>query len=120
MKASVQYEDFIGTAAADISDHSNLNDFLSKHGVDTTRYEAIGASFYSGYSHYISVSIICIDNEQSTANKKHIVKLRFESKIEINEFFDLFKRLEVVITNSYQDSEIDESIIIDDRVETEE
>ena len=45
MKASTQYNDFVGTTAADISDHSNLTDFLNGRGVDTERYEPIGASF---------------------------------------------------------------------------
>lgn len=63
MKASVQYNDFIGTSAADISDHTNLNEFLASRGVDTDRYNAIGASFYVGYSDFFSASIICIDNE---------------------------------------------------------
>lgn len=123
MNASVQYNDFIGTAAADISDHSNLNDFLANRGVDISKYDAIGASFSTGYSNYISVAIICIDKEQSTENKKHIVKLKFESKFEISEFLDLFKSFEVVITNNhsgYPESEIDESIRIDDREESKD
>jgi hypothetical protein len=48
MKASTQYNDFIGTSAADISDHSDLNEYLSSRGVDIDRYIAIGASFYAG------------------------------------------------------------------------
>lgn len=118
MKASVQYNDFIGTSAADISDHTNLNEFLASRGVDTDRYDAIGASFYAGYSDFFSASIICIDNEQSTADKKHIVKIRFEAEFDKDEFFDLFKRFDVVISkkyNGYQDQEIDEEITIDDR-----
>lgn len=122
MKATVQYNDFIGTSAADISDHSNLNAFLANRGIDTDRYDAIGANFYSGYSHFFSASIICIDNEQSTDQKKHIVKLSFESEFGVSEFLDLFKRLEVVVTKKYggyQDHEIDEEITVDDRGELE-
>lgn len=123
MKASVQYNDFIGTSAADISDHTNLRDFLDSRGVDTDRYEAIGASFYAGYSDFFTASIICIDNEQSTADKKHIVKIGFESKFDKDEFFDLFKRFDVVITkkhDGYHDQEIDDEISIDDREQDEE
>lgn len=69
MKASVQYNDFIGTSAADISDHTDLNKFLSSRGVDTDRYDAIGASFYVCYSDFFSASVICIDQEQSTSDK---------------------------------------------------
>jgi len=118
MKASVQYNDFIGTSSADINDHTNLNKFLASRGVDTDRYDAIGASFYAGYSDFFSASIICIDKEQSTAEKKHIVKIGFEAEFDKDEFFDLFKRFYVVISkkyDGYQDQEIDEEITVDDR-----
>lgn len=118
MKADVQYNDFKGTSAADISDHTNLNEFLSSRGVDTERYDAIGASFFAGYNDFFSASIICIDKEQSTATKTHIVKIDFEAEFDKDEFFDLFKRFSVVITehyDRYQDQDIDERIIIDDR-----
>ena len=118
MKASVQYNDFIGTSAADISDHTNLNEFLAIRGVDTNRYDAIGASFYAGYSDFFSASIICIDKEQSTEEKKHIVKIGFEAEFDKDEFFDLFKRFDVVISkkyDGYQEQEIDEEITVDDR-----
>jgi hypothetical protein len=118
MIASVQYNDFIGTSAADISDHTNLNEFLASRGVDTARYDAVGASFYAGYSNYFSASIICVDREQSTENKRYIVKIGFEVEIDKDEFFELFKRFNVVISDKYegtQNLEIDEEIIFDDR-----
>ena len=118
MKASVQYNDFIGTSAADISDYTNLNKFLASRGVDTARYEAIGASFYARYSDFFTASIICIDKEQSTEEKKQIVKIGFEAEFCKDEFFDLFKRFDVVITKNhggYHDQDIDEKIKIDDR-----
>ena len=45
MKVSKQYNDFIGKAVADISDHSNLRVYLNSRGVDTERFEPIGANF---------------------------------------------------------------------------
>lgn len=118
MKATTQYTDFEGTAAADISDHTDLSIFLQSRGVDTTRYDPIGAEFYHGYSDFFSASIICIDNEKSTADKPHITSISFEDEFVHSEFFDLFKRFKVIITkrhNGYQDREIDEEITIDDR-----
>lgn len=118
MEASVQYNDFIGSAAADFSDHTDLNKFLSSRGVDTERYEAIGASFYSGYSDSFSASIICIDKENSTDEKKYVTKIGFENEFTRDEFFDLFKRFEVVITQkhgNYENLEIDEEFYFDDR-----
>ena len=119
MKANTQYNDFIGTSAADISDDSNLDTFLKARGVDTERYQSIGAEFFSGYAHHFSASIICIDHENSTSDKKHIVELSFEVEVSREEFFNMFKRFSVIITNKYggyQNQEVDEQITIDDRI----
>ena len=42
MKASVQYGDFKGTSAADISDHEDLEAVAEWFGVDTSRYKPVG------------------------------------------------------------------------------
>jgi hypothetical protein len=118
MKAKVQYDDLLGSAAADKSDYIWIDSILLKRRVDTERYEAIGASFYAGYSDFFSASIICIDKQKSTADKKYIVDLSFENKFTQEEFFNLFKRFKVIITKdhgSFEDLEIDEEIIFDDR-----
>ncbi len=118
MKASTQYNDFIGTSSADISDHTDLTKFLASRGVDIKRYDPIGASFYHGYSDFFSASIICIDKQKSTDSKPHITTIHFEDEFNHNEFFDLFKRFNVIITKKYdghQDREVDEEITIDDR-----
>lgn len=118
MKADVQYNDFIGTSAADISDHTDLNKFLAAKGVDTVRYDSIGASFYAGYSDYFSASIICIDKQKSTGEKPYLVAISFEDELDKDEFFDLFKRFNVVISTKYgghQDQKIDEEIMIDSK-----
>ena len=120
MKASVQYNDLLGTAAADKSDYVWIDSVLIKRGVNTDRYEAIGASFYAGYSDFFSASIICIDKEKSTDEKKHIVSISFENEFTKEHFFDLFKRFEVVITKrfgDYEELEIDEEMTFDDREE---
>ncbi len=122
MKATTQYTDFEGTAAADISDHTDLTKFLQSRDIDTKRYEPIGAEFFHGYSDFFSAAIICIDNEKSTADKPYITSISFEDEFDHNEFFGLFKRFKVIITkkhNGHQDREIDEEIIVDDRA-TEE
>ena len=116
MKASVQYNDFIGTVAADASDHISLSEYLQKKGVDTTRYEPIGAEFYHGERSFYG-HIICKDNQDARGN--YAVKISFEKGISFEEFFRLFKRFDVIITHKhggYQDWELqDESICIDDR-----
>ncbi len=116
MKASVQYNDFIGTAAADISDWINLEDYLTQKGIDIERYEPIGTEFYHG-ERYFGASIICKDNESE--NPQKAVKISFEKGLSTEEFFKLFKRFNVIITKKqgdYQNWELDEdTIIIDDK-----
>jgi hypothetical protein len=118
MKANVQYNDFLGTAAADISDHTDLEKFLKRRGVDTKRYEAIGAGFYHGYNNFFDGQIICVDNAKSTDEKKHLVSISFEADFPHEEFFDLFKRFSVKVAKRYhgfENMEIAEDITIDDR-----
>lgn len=121
MKASVQYNDFIGTAAADISDHIFLSKFLEDRGVDIERYTAIGAEFYNGEGGYFSASIICKDN-QTEEGENSIVKISFEDEFKPSEFFSLFKRFNVIITQrhgNYETQEIRETIYFDDRLDEE-
>lgn len=118
MKASVQYNDYIGTAAADKSDHFYLNDFLKGKGVDVNRYNCIGASFYSGDSGFFGCKFICLDTQ---SNEQKAVAIAFESKnMSCEEFFSLFKRFNVVLTwakgSDYSQWELDDNtIMIDDR-----
>lgn len=118
MKASVQYNDFQGSAAADISDHTTLKKFIENRGVNIEKYKAIGAKFYAGYSDFFTASIICEDTELSTEEKKYIVSIDFENELTKDEFFELFKRFNVIITErfgGYENLEIDKEITIDDR-----
>jgi len=98
MQASVQYDDFIGTAAADISDdYTILNKCLKARGVDIERYESIGAKFHAIYEECFSVSIICIDKQKTTDEKSHLVAIKLEQEFGNEDFFKLFKRFAMVI-----------------------
>jgi len=111
MKAETQYNDYVGTVAADISDHIDLNQFLSNRGVSIENYETIGVRFFSSSIGGFSASIICIDKAQSDNNKNHVVQLDFEKELNPEEFFSLFKRFEVILiqdSGKYKDCEIDE------------
>jgi hypothetical protein len=119
MKANVQYNDFLGTAAADIADGFDLDQFLLDRGIDVVRYKAIGANFYHGYSDFFSASIICLDQEKSTEQNPYIVAISFEAEFTHENFFNLFKRFNVVINkkyNGYGDFDLKEEIVFDDRV----
>jgi hypothetical protein len=112
MKASVQYNDFVGTSAADISDHTYLVDFLVGQGVDTNIYEPIGVGFFSG-EHTFQPSVICLNKELSKEGKPYITEVHFDNKISPEAFFKLFKRLKVVLLKkhgAYERFEIDEEI----------
>ncbi len=117
MNASVKYNDFQGTVSADISDGNRLNEYLIGKGVDIKKYDAIGASFYANYNDSFKVSFMCIDNEKSNETKKHITQICFEEdEFSKDEFFEMFKRLNVLITQKYGDFEnmdIDESILFE-------
>ena len=110
MKASVQYNDFVGTSAADISDFQDLYGYLEQNGVDTGRYRPIGVEFYTGNTNdVVYFSVICIDNE---GERTKAVKISFEHKT-IQDVISLFKRLDIVFTQStYTDYElVDEPVM---------
>lgn len=128
MKADVQYNDFIGTAAADISDSlgSKYGDYLESFGkyfkIDEGRFEVVGISIYGTDEFYIS--LICIDKQKSTADKEHIVSMLIEID-EPREILDfLFKRLHIVLhgkfDEKYKNLSYDEEVRYSDFHETRE
>ncbi|MFY7937095.1 MAG: hypothetical protein ACOVOQ_06955 [Flavobacterium sp.] len=101
MKAGVQYNDFVGTAAADISDFlgskygNHLISFQKYFSIDETRFRVVGISIYGIDSDCIS--LFCVDKQRSTEEKDYLVKMSIDidNKKEILNF--LFKRLHVVL-----------------------
>lgn len=64
--ASVNYDDYEGTAAADRHDQKSLKELAKKYGVDTERYFVFGVNFHIGETHddelaHTFVSILAID-----------------------------------------------------------
>jgi hypothetical protein len=128
MKADVQYNDFVGTAAADISDFlgSKYGDSLESFGkyfkLDLNRFEVIGLSIYGTENHYIS--LLCVDKMKTTAEKEHITSLSVNIKDD-KEFLNfLFKRLHIVLhsrfDNKYPNMDYDEEANFEDYHEKEE
>ncbi|MGV0924118.1 hypothetical protein [Empedobacter tilapiae] len=109
MKADVQYNDFIGTAAADISDYlgtkfgDDIESFGKFFGIDSIRFRVLGISIYGVDSEYIS--LYCIDNERSKDGKDFITKMSVpieeEDKNDIIEI--MFKRLHIVLHSKFDD-----------------
>ena len=111
MKASVQYGDFKGTSAADISDHENLEAAAERIGIDTTRYKPIGVSFYSGYENFFSCSVLVLDQTKSTEAEPHIMEISTE--LSRDDFFAMFKRFKVVLLRrftNYKEAEVKDVI----------
>lgn len=90
--------------------------------MDENRFEPIGISLYgvNGFS----VSLLCVDKEQSTEEKEHIVSMSCDVENE-NEILDiLFKRLHIILhdrfDNKYPDMDYDEEVRYSDFHEEEE
>lgn len=116
MGASTQYNDLIGTTAADRDTHDDfINSFLQTRGVDTDRFRSIGSRFYQSDSGTFSAFFICIDNEKTDGKTEHIVEIGFETDITPAEYFNLFRRYEgIVVQDHYKDHKIEDQITIDD------
>lgn len=102
MKADTQYNDLVGTVAADISDLSTttnrLEELASFFKINQERFKPVGISMYGTDAFY--VAFICVDKEKSTDEKEHIVKIRVgEDQEDILDF--LFKRLHVVLYDKF-------------------
>lgn len=95
MKASVQYNDFKGTAAADISDHTDLAKYLQSNGVNPQQYHPVGIDMFHGVGGHFGFSIICQDRQ----NNNNVVKVAFEEKQSTAELFSLFKRFHVILVH---------------------
>ena len=115
MKASVQYDDLKGTAAADVSDfhQSSLQNYLvdSYEQYDGDRYECYGCSiFISGQQIQPQGNIVFVCKDK-IENK--YVKFCPLKDITLDEIFSLFKRFEVVIVNHIEEIEVDGNDYLD-------
>ena len=120
MKAEVQFNDYIGNAAADMTDFDSLRiqAYMKEKGIDEARYEFIGISFYaSGDSERVSFSFICRDKEDGS-----VKDIGFEKDQTVDEFLRFFKRFNVILGLRHRYEELEkvdstETIYIDDREE---
>lgn len=101
MKAKVQYNDIVGTAAADISDYylNSLTEYLKSNfkNFDSGRYTCVGCEFYASYGQYPNVYFVCKDNKDSSYR---IFKPNKEYTLE--DFFEMFKRFSITIGNNIE------------------
>lgn len=109
-KASVQYGDYKGTAAADAHDSSTINDYMIKQGLMGKGDQIVGVKLWSGEVHGhiqnkpVDVTVYLINspgfdevrNAIDGTTPVLVREVRFE--IGLEEFFGLFKRFEIAIT----------------------
>lgn len=122
MKADVQYNDFVGTAAADISDFlgskygDDLDSFAKYFKIDETRFKVVGISIYGTENYYLS--LICLDKIKSNEQKEHLVSMSVNVQNEKETLNFLFKRLNIVLhwrfDNKYSNLEYDEEVRYND------
>ena len=107
MIASVQYNDVIGTAAADIADrfYNSLQKFLmdSYSSYDGERYSCRGCSAYIGERNGVFVTFVCVDKETN-----EFVRFTTREPWSPDRFFDIFKRFEIVIGKDMEEVDIPE------------
>ncbi len=122
MKASVQYNDFKGTVAADISDflgepaYDDLNTIGEYFNLNQERFKIVGLSIYG--THDFSISLICVDKEKSSPQKEFIVKMSYDIERDNDILDTLFKRFHVVLhdnlDNKYPGLEYDQEVKFSD------
>ena len=118
MKANVQYNDFKGTVAADISDFLGGPEgddliIIGKYlNLDQDRFTVVGLSIYGTAD--FSISLICVDKNKSTADKEHIVSMSCEIENKKEILGILFKRVHIVLHDKfdekYSEMEYDEEV----------
>ncbi|WP_298151580.1 hypothetical protein [Flavobacterium sp.] len=119
MKASVQYNDRIGHASADIS---GINyDQIAEQCNLGARYTIIGISLYG--TDDISVSLLCRDNEESTDQNEILVNVYPSVELAVG---DVLERLNVTVNithnASYDDPNLDtvREVTIEDNEDEED
>jgi hypothetical protein len=118
LKASVNYGDFDGTAAADRHDRRDLTDLAKKYGVDTDKYFVFGVNIHIGETRgdklaHTFVSILAVDMQKLKAGSVDYIQKyidehqgvlpyeRFDIGASLEEVLLSFKRFNVVLKNSH-------------------
>ena len=113
MKAKVQYNDIVGTAAADISDFVNndMQAYLVQTypSYDANRYKCRGYSFYVSQGMRASVEFICYDTQE----KKFARLTPINKVISLENAFEMFKRFNIVLGKDIEEVNEDELIDVD-------
>lgn len=108
--ASTQYDDMTGTAVADRHDIHTMEKYLKEKNLIHTDEVLIGVSMWSGEVHsrtqddMVSISAIMsrardvTDFQRDLNSPLSVRRVRFD--MHLNEFFGLFKRFSICISNN--------------------
>ena len=101
--AHVQYDDWKGTAAADDADATAIRKYLRDNGLLNDREFVVGFEVYSGQSHFAVRAFIIEAGDYDGAVKEITQNQPVETTIRElpltrDQFFELFKRVSIVLT----------------------
>lgn len=112
MRAETQYEDFIGTVAADFNADDSFVEFCRAVDIDLNRYKPVGFRFHCSYGK-LDTAIHCQDLHEA---KPYLVELKFKCE-PIEVFFHLFRALQVVAYDrtcgEYTELPIEKSFVLE-------
>lgn len=110
-RASVQYDDFKGSTAADRADHGNVSDWLETNGLKQDGEFLLGISFFVGENHGEHEDPIFVEFLLATPGDHDSVKAmidahngpvsvrRVKTDMPLAQFFGLFKRFSVCLSS---------------------
>ena len=110
-KASVQYDDFKGGAAADRADKRGPEDWLKENGHMKADELLLGISMYAGENHGVHKDPIYVDFLFTTPGEYDSVKAKIDSShgpidvrkvtisMKLNDFLGLFKRFSITLSS---------------------
>lgn len=114
LSASVQYNDFLGTVAADNHDVHGLTALAEKHGVDTKRYFVFGIEMYIGetradevdhpYCYFLLAETggsVDGTNQYLAENKGKLPMTKHEVQLTLEDILLAFKRFKLILRNRH-------------------
>ncbi len=103
--ASVQYDDWKGTVAADNNFDESFQGILSDRGLKTDDEIVVGASLYTGENGFVSIDAYLVNVADAENAKKYLddnptptVKKVNVDNLSAAEFLNLFKRFNVALS----------------------
>lgn len=108
-KASTQYDDWTGTVAADRSDNTSLEDWLSTNGIEAAGKLLVGISVFAGenpgrhvdplYMELLLIEPGAYEDISAAIETGTIEVERRIVDIDLSVFFGLFKRFSIKLSN---------------------